>query len=321
MTFAKANKKITIVLIFAFSFFCIQNILFYATAYAQASAEKLLKKGKEQFENAEFDVAIVTLKQAIEAGLKEEIDKIEVHKYLAYCYSAFRDTENAKQKFLNILELNPQFDLSITEPQIYRDLLKLAQNEFISRDTAGPVIIFDPPVNVNENNPVEIKAKVSDKTGIKSVDLFYKKASEQNYSRLPMERIEEDQFRVSIPSVAITIDGLELYIQAKDKANNSLANYGTKDDPIKISVSSLDQQSPIIEHTAIISVLEKTPIEITAKVTDRSGLKDVILYFKKTEDNSYKKSKMESIENDVYSSKIEEKYVTSEDIVYYQRSQ
>ncbi len=100
---------------------------------AQTSAKEQLKKGIEQYENAQFELVIETLKQALQIGLEKKSDNIKAYNYLAFSFAAIGNIDEAKNQFIQLLDIDPSFDLPLSESPKLRASLELAKREFFAR--------------------------------------------------------------------------------------------------------------------------------------------------------------------------------------------
>jgi hypothetical protein len=317
MAFFRTNKNFAIILLIIFTTLLVQDLILASTAYAQTSAEGLVKKGVQQYDNAEFELAIETLKQAIQKGLKKKEDIIQAQKFLAFSHAAAGNEKQAKLTYLKLLEISPLFDLSLSESPRLRKPLEQAKKEFVPKDTNPPQIQFTLPTAAAENTALELSAKVIDVSGVASVSLFYKKSSDNAFKQLSMKNTTEDSYAATIPADMVTTDGLALYIQAGDKANNPPSFQGSAKKPLKISVRLVDNEPPVIVHKLVTTAQENKSLKISATVTDRSGINEVNLFHKKTTANKYNKLKMKTIEKNQYVGEIAGKEITSAGLTYY----
>lgn len=298
----------------------IQAFFLATPALAQTSGKELLKNGIQQYDNAEFELAVVTLQQAIQTNLKEKDDIIQAHKYLAFSYAAMGDEQKAKLEFLKLLEIYPIFDLLLSESPKLRQPFELAKQEYVPKDTAPPAINFAPPAAVNENTAIPVSATVTDASGVESVLLFYKKASDKTFIELPLIKGQRDSYSGTIPAEVVSIAGIEYYIQAKDKAGNEPALVGSAQKPLKIMVNLVDQDPPVIVHTPISSSQENSDILIEARISDRTGVKLAELFYRKAGATPFTTEKLEPKSDNMYQAKIPARAVSEAGVEYYLRT-
>jgi len=294
---------------------------FLATpARAQTSSKELLQAGMQQYDNAEFELVVATLQQALQTGLEKKEDVILAHKYLAFSYAATGEEQKAKLEFLKLLEIYPVFDLLLSESPKLRKPLELAKQEYVPKDTAPPIINFAPPTAVDENLAIPLSAEVTDVSGLESVVLFYKKASEQTFVAAPMIKGSGDTYSATIPAEAVTVDGMECYIQAKDKAGNEPASIGSAQKPLKIAVNLVDKDAPTIVHAPITTAQENADVLIEARITDRTGVKQAEIFYRKVGEAQFTAEKLAAKGEAEFAAKISAKLVTEAGVEYYLRA-
>ena len=89
-----------------------------------------------------------------------------------------------------------------------------------------------------------IRATVTDNIGVKNVTIFYRDIGETDFQRKEMERAPgTDDYSATLP--AITVPGIEYYIQATDQAGNTLL-HGHTFAPLTVNVpaEAIAQQEP-----------------------------------------------------------------------------
>lgn len=290
------------------------------SAVAQTSGKELLQAGMRQYDNAEFELAVATLQQALQTGLEKKEDVILAHKYLAFSFAATGEEQKAKLEFLKLLEIYPVFDLLLSESPKLRKPLELAKREYVPKDTAPPSINFTPPSAVDENLAVSLSAEVTDASGLESVVLLYRKTSEQTFAAAPMIKGSGDTYSATIPAEAVTVEGIECYLQAKDKAGNEPASIGSAQKPLKIAVNLVDKDAPTIVHAPITTAQENADILIEARITDRTGVKQAELYYRKVGEAQFTTEKLAAKGDAEFGAKIPAKLVTETGVEYYLRA-
>lgn len=315
--FFHMKRAVALILLLAFLSLLGQDILLARVLLPQESAQELLKKGIQQYENAEFELAVETLQKALQTGLQNKQDVMEAHKYLAFSYAAVGEDQNSKLQFLKVLEIKPDFDLPVTASPRLLEPLDLAKQEFVPKDTEPPTIIFSPPAEVNENTTIQLSAEVTDPSGVSVVRLFYKKAAEPQYKKVSLNRSAGNTYQATIPAEDVTVAGIELYLQATDQPGNKPAQAGTAESPLKISVQMVDTEPPTITHTPVATAQENTEISIQAQIMDRSGVERAKLFYRKVGDTEFRERALKSKDGIEFTASIPAKAVTESGVEYY----
>lgn len=84
-------------------------------SYPIGSAQKDLKAGIADYENGNYRTAENSLKGALNDGLFFKTDEIMARKYLAFIHCASARQGECRGEFQKILELDPQFELTVAE--------------------------------------------------------------------------------------------------------------------------------------------------------------------------------------------------------------
>jgi hypothetical protein len=120
---------------------------------------------------------------------------------------------------------------------IYTPILQAAQLSLPSGDLIAPEISHEAlPNSLDAGSSVQIKAKVTDNVGVKSVTLFFRTKGAQEYKRAAMNRLgDTDEFAVTLGKDDLVAPGIDYYIQAMDLAGNSVLQ-GYSFSPLSVSV-------------------------------------------------------------------------------------
>lgn len=90
----------------------------------------------------------------------------------------------------------------------------------VSQDHEGPVISHSPVTSALEATSVNIAATVTDAAGVDNVTLYYRKKGSSILVKEAMTRTPGEVYTATISSSSIGTDGVEYYIEAKDRAGN-----------------------------------------------------------------------------------------------------
>jgi SpoIID/LytB domain protein len=94
-----------------------------------------------------------------------------------------------------------------------------------SSDTEGPVINFTPPTEMDYNMPIEFVLSAEDKSGIKSIILYYKNKDEKTFKQKEFVNVGGNYYYVEISkeeiNISVSTPTLKYFIIATDNKNNS----------------------------------------------------------------------------------------------------
>jgi stage II sporulation protein D len=94
-----------------------------------------------------------------------------------------------------------------------------------SSDTEGPVVNFTPPTEMDYNMPIEFVLSAEDKSGIKSIILYYKNDNETTYKQKEFVNISGNYYHAEVSkediNISVSTPTLKYFIIATDNRNNS----------------------------------------------------------------------------------------------------
>ncbi|HBI23382.1 MAG TPA: hypothetical protein DDX84_04070 [Nitrospiraceae bacterium] len=183
----------------------------------------------------------------------------------------------------------------------------------------GPLIInFKPITRAERGKAIEIVAEIESGNVVMTPELYYRKQGETRYNKIRMER-DKDRFTAVIPQSAADGEGIEYYIIAEDSSNNQVSE-GSPERPYFIAIAGeADEEPPKIKFTPVREAGKVNDIVLKANVEDKSGIKDVQLYYRQKDKPSYNIIRMENsgkLDGD-YQAVIPSKENNAGDIEYY----
>jgi hypothetical protein len=102
-------------------------------------------------------------------------------------------------------------------------------------DTSPPSIAHDPPASAATGKLLEIKARITDPSGVLYPRLYYRKAGTTSFQNTTMQRVG-DRWVGAIPGFAVQGATLEYYLEAFDKQGNGPARHGSAAAPHRIEL-------------------------------------------------------------------------------------
>jgi len=86
-----------------------------AATLFSSNAEKELVKGIKNYEDGDYQSALVTLRNAQEMGLNDKGDQVRAHKYVAFIHCVSGREKQCRDEFKKALEISPSFELQPEE--------------------------------------------------------------------------------------------------------------------------------------------------------------------------------------------------------------
>ncbi|MCB9652140.1 MAG: hypothetical protein H6730_36895, partial [Deltaproteobacteria bacterium] len=188
----------------------------------------------------------------------------------------------------NAVEYYIQANDSAASPNTARDPAGAPANVhrfMVQPDDQVPPTITVTPVAADqpEGTAVTVSAQVSDSTGVGSVQLYYKRASDALFTSVTMSG-SGGSFSASIPAQAVLPPAMEYYLEASDTIlppNVGRSPATAPADAHSFSVVAVDRTPPVVTHTAVANgQVEGTAVTVSAQVTDDSGVGAVTVFYK-----------------------------------------
>lgn len=147
-------------------------------------------------------------------------------------------------------------------------------------DLVGPTIVHDPvtePVEVGSQ--VSIAATVSDPAGVTDVWLFWRVRGQGVFNQVSITSTT-DEYETTFGPVAAP--GIEYYLMARDGEGNDASDPGGAPDTVHtFDVFVPDTTAPVIVHTPLTEPVANGDFaEVTATITDDSGVSGGHLYWR-----------------------------------------
>jgi hypothetical protein len=167
---------------------------------------------------------------------------------------------------------------------------------------------------------ITVTATATDSGGINSVTLYYRTYG-GSFSTAPMSLVSADTYGAKIPGASVTAPSVDYYILAIDGSTNNNKIYvpaSAPATPFTFTVTPADNAGPTITHTAVENgQIVNTDVQVSAHITDASGLKSVTLYYRTAGDMTWDSAAMTPSLGDNYLAKIPAAKVKEAGVQYY----
>ena len=189
--------------------------------FSQQSGNFYLQRGVRKY-NDEWDItgAIIDLQRALSTGLRNNEDKIQAYKFLAFCHAENGEKEKAVQNFKNLLLISPSFrlseDPSPTHAVPFHEAL--GSGDYKPNDMEPPVLTNLTQSLAFSGSPFQIRVKVTDNLVIARVTIVYKTYGMEEFARADMDKVEKDIYQFEIREAKKP--QISYAIAAWDKAGN-----------------------------------------------------------------------------------------------------
>lgn len=212
----------------------------------------LLARGKQQFDDQQYEESIQTLSAALLKPSNSRAQKIEIYRLLALNYITLRRKDEAESAVRGLLAIQPDYELPADESPRFRDFFAEVRTKWEAEGRPGLVSPEAPvvaPVSLKHTVPSEAEARkeltlrglLDDKDGrVISVKLFYRTGSKGKFQERAATVLagEEAMRRVTatVPADAVKPPILEYYLQAFDVGGLPVGARGDAGDPLRVAV-------------------------------------------------------------------------------------
>lgn len=208
----------------------------------------LLARGKELFEDQQYEESIQTLSAALLRPGNTKAQKVEVYRLLALNYITLSRKEEAESAVRGLLCIDPEYQLPATESPRFRDFIAQTRAKWIEEGRPGlekPEAPPPPPVGMRHTSPSEQKrgtqidllAKLEDEGHrVDAVELYYRAGTKGPFEKVSARIDAEQTVRATIPATAVKPPLVEYYLQGFDKGGLPIVSRGDSAAPLRVAV-------------------------------------------------------------------------------------
>lgn len=213
---------------------------------AQAPVMPEVEQAQTQIDNAEFEDAVKTLQQALNAPDVTDDQLVAIYELLGLAHLYMGNEEKARDAYEKLLQARPDFELPRTAPPRIRSIYARIKEDIKKRRVRPVTITAEPVESVKGGAPLEVKAKIEDLALGSKPKLYYRRGGEQAYSSVDFVRDRKDKtlFRAIIPAFELPEENatydVEYYLEVADAAQRRLAGRGDAYSPQRFSVVAKD---------------------------------------------------------------------------------
>jgi hypothetical protein len=216
-------------------------------AWAQRSAQDLVARGKQLFDDQQYEESIQTLSAALLRPNNTKGQRLEVYRLLALNYITLNRKDEAESAVRGLLALDPGYSLPASESPRFRDFFSSAQKRWEADGRPGVVRESEPPPQpvamqhvspsqVPPGTEIPLSVKLDDPQGrVYDVKLFFRPGSLGKFSQ------EDTQFgnsvaRATIPGRVVQPPLVEYFFEGFDKGGLPIVARGDAAAPLRVAV-------------------------------------------------------------------------------------
>ncbi|HVJ91950.1 MAG TPA: hypothetical protein VM580_19250 [Labilithrix sp.] len=213
---------------------------------APAQPQDLIAKGRQQFEDQQYEDSIQTLSGALLRPNNTKEQKVEIYHLLALNYITLGRKDEADNAVRGLLVAEPSYRLPATESPRFRDFFEESRAKWEAEGRPGmvsdeptrkPVTLrHASPSSATRNKPIDLRAKLEDPDKLTaSVKLYYRAGSRGDFLSAAAE-IDGEDVRAQIPASAVKPAVVDYYFEARDSDGTALATRGDAQAPLRVAI-------------------------------------------------------------------------------------
>jgi hypothetical protein len=215
---------------------------------APASRGDLIARGRELFDDQQYEESIQTLSAALLRPGNTKAQKVDVYRLLALNYITLNRKEEAESAVRGLLCIDPEYQLPAAESPRFRDFIAGTRAKWEAEGRPGlekPEAPPPPPVGMRHTSPSESKrgvqidllAKLEDEGHrVEFVELFFRSGTKGPFEKVRARLDAELVVRATIPTSAVKPPLVEYYLQGFDKGGLPVVSRGDSLAPLRVAV-------------------------------------------------------------------------------------
>ncbi len=190
-----------------------------------------MDEARQMLVRQEYDQARRALRGLLESGELGRDEVVEVYRHFAECSAALRRPREARDAFIRLLAINPEFYVASHESPLIREPFEQAQAFWQNRQP--PSLRYEAPERVSRTEPFVVEAIITPGDGPAILDRVTLHVRQPLGSFIDIETIDGNA-EVSTDQLSEDRESLELFLTAHDEWGNTIATLGTATHPLHI---------------------------------------------------------------------------------------
>ncbi len=207
-----------------------------------------LERAEAQLEEGEFEQAVATLEQGLDAPDVGEEQLIDLYRLLGLAQLYLGREDEARKAFEKLLTARPDFELSPREPPKIQELYAQIRRDIRAR-RVRPVKLDPPSLGPGvPGRPLEVRVKISGLSAGEKAKIYYRRAGSEAFSSVDFTVDEGERFVATLPAYELPAEPrpyeLEYYLEIADAAKRRLAGKGDAYTPLSLTVRAGEEARP-----------------------------------------------------------------------------
>jgi hypothetical protein len=181
----------------------------------------------------EYESAQEALEALLRSGSLDAEELVEVYRGLAECGAALRQPERARDAFIDLLALEPEFYIASQESPLILDPFEQAVAFW--RDRQLPSLHLTPPEQARSDEPLVIRAELvrGDRPSLMAQVVLHLRLPNGGYEEIPAP---EGRAEIGADRLAGATE-VEFYLSAHDEHGNTVALVGAPAQPFQVALN------------------------------------------------------------------------------------
>jgi tetratricopeptide (TPR) repeat protein len=204
-----------------------------------------ITRGQEQIEQGDFEEAVKTLQEGLNAPDVTDDQLVELYRLLGLASLYLGDEARAREAYERLLQARPDFELPRAAPPKLRSLYARIKEDIKSRRVRPVTLQVDPIPDPEASAPVVVEARIEDMALGAKAKLFYRRAGDEAYNSVDFsrQRGSKERYQATLPAYEIPAEAapyeVEYYFEVADAAQRRLAGRGDPFNPLIFQVAPL----------------------------------------------------------------------------------
>ncbi len=218
-----------------------------AAGASAAAPQDLVSRGKQLFEDQQYEESIQTLSAALVRPSNTREQRIEIYRLLALDYITLGRKEESEAAVRGLLALDPEYELPATESPRFRDFFTQAKQKWeadgkpgLQKESEPPpapvTMAHASPSQVEHDTQINLTARLTDpQHRVARVLLFFRSGSKGKFEEVEAQ-LDGNVARATVPATAVRPPLVEYYLEGVDAGGLALIARGDAAAPLRVAV-------------------------------------------------------------------------------------
>lgn len=232
-----------------------------------------MAKGKQLFDDQQYEESIQVLSGALVRPTNTKEDKLDILRTLAFDYIILDRKEEAEAATRSIFVENPEFTLPASDSPKFRDFFQKSKEHWIADGRPGlrpamdpnnlplvravPTIAHTSPTQVEPKKNLVLVARITDSDKqLHEVKLLYRLGDKGKFAELLTQWTPDGLARTTVPGTELKGPILEYYFVGLNAEKLAIATRGDSGSPFRVAISDGGNKwvVPVVIGASVLAV-------------------------------------------------------------------